>query len=58
MNNKITGVLAHNPADPFSGFQGIPRNMTGVAQMLASAGGWRTHLVGKPVELDAFSHTN
>ncbi len=28
----------HNPQDPVSGFAGIPRNMTGIATKLKSAG--------------------
>ena len=35
-----------NPRDPVSGYQGIPVNMTGVAQLLAGAG-YRTAAVGK-----------
>lgn len=35
-----------NPEDPVSGFQGIPRNMTGIATKLKGAG-YRTHQVGK-----------
>ena len=36
----------NNPKDPEGGFQGIPRNMTGVAQKLRGAG-YATHMVGK-----------
>ncbi len=36
----------HNPRDPMGGFQGIPRNMTGVAAKLKGAG-YSTHMVGK-----------
>ena len=36
----------HNPKDPIGGFQGIPRNITGVAQKLKGAG-YATHMVGK-----------
>lgn len=36
----------HNPKDLVSGFQGIPRNMTGIAQKLKNAG-YATHMVGK-----------
>jgi len=36
----------HNKDDPVSGFAGIPRNMTGIAQVM-KAGGYRTHMVGK-----------
>jgi arylsulfatase A-like enzyme len=35
-----------NPADPVSGFAGVPRNMTGIAEKLKSAG-YATHMVGK-----------
>ena len=35
-----------NPNDPVSGWAGIPRNMTGMAQVLKNAQ-YRTHLVGK-----------
>jgi len=46
VNTANTGPLAVNPKDPVSGFAGIPRNMTGMAQKLRSAG-YRTHMVGK-----------
>lgn len=46
VNAKNTGVLVNNPADPVSGYQGIPRNMTGVAQKLKQAG-YSTAMVGK-----------
>eukprot|EP00035_Acanthoeca_spectabilis_P017658 m.371226 g.371226 ORF g.371226 m.371226 type:complete len:556 (+) comp16683_c0_seq28:2454-4121(+) len=42
--NADTGV--HNPADPVGGFAGIPRNMTGIAEVLAKAG-YKTHYSGK-----------
>ncbi|CAE7034873.1 Arsb [Symbiodinium natans] len=35
-----------NYEDPMSGYSGIPRNMTGIAEKLRSAG-YRTHMVGK-----------
>lgn len=35
-----------NPDDPVSGFAAIPRNMTGIAAKLKSAG-YQTHQVGK-----------
>lgn len=35
-----------NPADPMSGFAGIPRNMTCIASKLKQAG-YQTHMVGK-----------
>lgn len=36
----------HNPADPVGGFAGIPRNMTGMAEVLKRAG-YATHFAGK-----------
>ena len=36
----------YNPKDPVSGFQGIPRNMTAIAEKLKAAG-YATHQVGK-----------
>jgi arylsulfatase B len=36
----------NNPDDPVSGYQGIPINMTGIAEVLRGAG-YRTHAVGK-----------
>ena len=35
-----------NTDDPEAGFQGIPRSMTGIAEVMRS-GGYKTHLVGK-----------
>ena len=35
-----------NASDPVSGFAGVPRNMTGIAAKLKSAG-YATHMVGK-----------
>ena len=46
VNAINTGVLVHNPVDPVSGFQGIPRNMTGVAEKMHAAG-YRTAMTGK-----------
>jgi len=46
VNTANTGPLAVNPKDPVSGYAGIPRNMTGMAQKMRSAG-YRTHMVGK-----------
>mmetsp|Transcript_134114 Transcript_134114/g.267624 ORF Transcript_134114/g.267624 Transcript_134114/m.267624 type:complete len:539 (+) Transcript_134114:63-1679(+) len=37
---------AYNPTDPDSGFAGIPRNMTGMAEKMRQ-GGYRTHMTGK-----------
>lgn len=42
--NADAGI--HNPDNPISGFAGIPRNMTGIASKLKSAG-YATHMVGK-----------
>ena len=36
----------YNPSDPVSGFEGIPRNMTGIGTKMAK-GGYITHQVGK-----------
>lgn len=36
----------HNPDDPIGGYQGIPVNMTGMAEHMRSAG-YSTHFVGK-----------
>jgi arylsulfatase B len=36
----------HNASDPISGFAGIPRNMTGVAEVMRRAG-YSTHYAGK-----------
>ena len=36
----------YNPADPVSGFSGIPRNMTGLGALM-KRGGYRTHFAGK-----------
>ena len=40
-----------NPADPVSGFSGIPRNMTGIAEKLAGAG-YATVATGKVQQLN------
>lgn len=51
-----TQPTAHNPKDPVSGFAGIPRNMTGIAEKLRAAG-YRTHMTGKwdgKLEIRAF----
>merc|ERR1712072_1330056 len=39
-------MTAFNPADPVSGFAGIPRNMTGMAEHM-KRGGYATHQTGK-----------
>lgn len=44
LSNQHMGMF--NPSDPVSGFGGIPRNMTGMAQVLKAAG-YATHHVGK-----------
>jgi arylsulfatase B len=43
LDNALTD---HNPKDPMGGFQGIPRNMTGIATKLRTAG-YHTHFAGK-----------
>ena len=44
-NNKINPTY-YNPKDTISGFQGIPRNMTVIAEKMKKAG-YATHQVGK-----------
>lgn len=39
-------IDTHNPNDPVSGFDGIPRNMTGIGEHLLRAG-YDTHFYGK-----------
>ena len=39
-------MTIYNPKDPVSGFAGIPRNMTGMAEHM-KAGGYATHQTGK-----------
>ena len=46
VNMLNIGPETWNPADPISGFAAIPRNMTGIATKLKSAG-YMTHQVGK-----------
>jgi len=46
VNAKNTGVTSYNESDPISGYAGIPRNMTGIAEKLKTLG-YQTHLVGK-----------
>ena len=41
-----TNEIAYNPKDPVSGFDGIPRNMTGIGTKMKE-GGYATHMVGK-----------
>jgi len=45
--NVLNSALGlYNPHDPVSGFSGIPRNMTVIAEKLKSAG-YSTHMAGK-----------
>lgn len=46
VNIKNAGVTYYNKDDPVSGYAGIPRNMTGMAEKMRSLG-YRTHMVGK-----------
>ncbi|GMH93176.1 hypothetical protein TrVE_jg9564 [Triparma verrucosa] len=46
VNPLNTGVLVNNPSDPVSGYQGIPKNMTGIAEKLKTKG-YKTHMTGK-----------
>ena len=46
VNTANLDPAVSNPADPVSGFAGIPRNMTGIATKLRAAG-YKTHFVGK-----------
>lgn len=46
VNDVVTSETCYNPKDPVSGFDGIPRNMTGIASKLKQAG-YATHMVGK-----------
>lgn len=46
VNDVTTSETCYNPKDPVSGFDGIPRNMTGIASKLKEAG-YATHMVGK-----------
>ena len=41
-----TNKTVYNPKDPVSGFDGIPRNMTGIGIKMKE-GGYATHMVGK-----------
>ena len=38
VNTGNDGLTLVNSADPVSGFAGIPRNMTGIAEKMAAAG--------------------
>ena len=46
VNVNNDGLMIHNPADPVSGFAGIPRNMTTIAWKMREAG-YHTYFYGK-----------
>eukprot|EP00439_Symbiodinium_sp_Y106_P028487 s185_g3.t1 len=46
VNPVNSAVTSRNYNDPVSGYAGIPRNMTGIAEKMRD-GGYRTHIVGK-----------
>ena len=46
VNDVTTPETLYNPNDPVSGFDGIPRNMTGIGTKMKE-GGYATHMVGK-----------
>lgn len=46
VNTVNTGVTFWQPGDNVSGFAGIPRKMTGLAQKMKQ-GGYATHMIGK-----------
>ena len=46
VNDVTTSETCYNPNDPVSGYDGIPRNMTGIASKMKQAG-YATHMVGK-----------
>ena len=46
VNDVTASETSYNPKDPVSGFDGIPRNMTGIATKMKE-GGYATHMVGK-----------
>ena len=46
VNDVTTSEIIYNPNDSVSGFDGIPRNMTGIG-MKMKEGGYATHMVGK-----------
>ena len=46
VNALLQDPTIHNPADTESGWQGIPRSMTGIASVLKKAG-YKAHAVGK-----------
>ena len=43
--------LNYNPKDPVSGMSAVPRNMTGVAEVMQRAGCAHTHLIVCPTPL-------
>lgn len=46
VNDRNRNIALHNPADPVSGYTGIPRNMTTLGTKMKQ-GGYATHVVGK-----------
>ena len=46
VNFQNLDPAVHNPSDPVSGFAGIPRMMTGMAELLKRAN-YSTHFIGK-----------
>ena len=57
VNDQLIEVDYYNPRDNISGFQGIPRNMTGIAEKMRE-GGYATHFVGKwDAGMATFEHT-
>lgn len=46
VNLKNTSPSVYNSSDPVSGYAGIPRNMTGIAEKM-KLGGYATAMVGK-----------
>ena len=46
VNDKLGSFEEFNPKDIVSGYQGIPRNMTGLGQKMKE-GGYATHMIGK-----------
>ena len=52
-----TNKTVYNPKDPVSGFDGIPRSMTGIGTKMKE-GGYATHMVGKwDAEMATPDHT-
>ena len=57
VNDQLLKIDYYNPHDDISGFQGIPRNMTGIAEKMRE-GGYATHFVGKwDAGMATFEHT-